>query len=236
VTVTSTVLLFVLAAAGGWAVGTVPALLLLRRLRADSLTGLASREGLAAALRRVRRGRGNVGLLLLDLDDFKDINDSYGHQIGDQVLVATADRLRAAALPGERAVRLHGDEFALLIAAPTAEFVEARRAAVEAALARPLRFANLRLRATASIGAAVVPARHATAGRLLSAADSAMYRAKFRRHESTAPAVGGSGRLHHLMPRSDGRIGRVAGADGFPLTRGAEQATPDDGPDALLGR
>jgi len=220
---TSTFGLPILAAtAGGWAVGTAPVLLLLRRLRTDPLTGLASRAGLAAGVRRARHRRGHVGLLLLDLDGFKNVNDTYGHQIGDEVLVETARRLRAAALPGERAVRLHGDEFALLFTARTAEHVEARRAAVAAALDRPVALANLRVCATASIGAAVLPARHATLNQLLAAADAAMYRVKLRHQDRRGDAVPCTGRCRFRCPAP--RLAPAVDPDRAALTQVAAES------------
>jgi diguanylate cyclase (GGDEF)-like protein len=231
---------------GGWAVGSAPVLVLLRRVRTDPLTGVASRAGLAAALRRARRRQRYLGLLLLDLDGFKDVNDTYGHQIGDEVLVETARRLRATALPGERAARLHGDEFALLISAHDAEHVEARRAAVAAALTPPVALANLRICATASIGAAVLPARHTTLDQLLATADAAMYRVKLRRHDRRGDAVPCTGGCRFGCPAP--RVARAVDLDRAALTQAVTESTaaracqwptgcghgPDDGTETLL--
>ncbi|MDQ2140158.1 GGDEF domain-containing protein [Alcaligenaceae bacterium B3P038] len=89
-----------------------------RRASQDALTGLANRTGLNYALERkcnrVRAGVTSVGLLYMDLDDFKIVNDTYGHPAGDQVLKVVADRLRQSLRTDDMAARIGGDEFVVL--------------------------------------------------------------------------------------------------------------------------
>ena len=99
---------------------------LARRASVDPLTGLANRAGFSRRLREALAGLEEPGppgaprgpapaLLLLDLDDFKTINDSLGHSSGDEVLRVVAERLRGCLRPGDLAARLGGDEFAVLV-------------------------------------------------------------------------------------------------------------------------
>jgi diguanylate cyclase (GGDEF)-like protein len=87
--------------------------------RTDELTGLNNRRGFQLQLEQRRRNDalGGCGLLLLDCDSFKGINDEHGHQVGDRVLQGVANILRSAAGPGDIACRLGGDEFCLLVGA-----------------------------------------------------------------------------------------------------------------------
>ncbi|WIM93469.1 EAL domain-containing protein [Actinoplanes oblitus] len=149
-----------------------------RRLRYeathDPLTGLANRafchEWLASAL-----GRGDATMLLVDLDDFKTVNDSLGHHIGDELLVAFAESLRGAVGDAGRVVRLGGDEFAVLMTGPGGGDAIAQR--IMSTLERPIS-AN-RLLVHASMGLATAPAGSAV-GSLLRDADIALLTAKQR--------------------------------------------------------
>ncbi|MDA8148389.1 MAG: GGDEF domain-containing protein, partial [Actinomycetota bacterium] len=84
----------------------------------DSLTGLANRslfeQRLDRALDRIRTGSGRAALFLLDLDDFKGVNDTLGHHVGDELLVALTDRLRSRTREGDTLCRFGGDEFLVL--------------------------------------------------------------------------------------------------------------------------
>ena len=146
----------------------------------DALTRLPNRSSLQAALEQalaVRTVR-PLALLLLDLDGFKDVNDSLGHAAGDEVLVEVAGRLRSA-VPGHLLARLGGDEFAVLVAgADVEERIAETAAALVDAFAAPFSVCGLDIPLSASIGVAATPDDGADASTLLSHADVAMYRAK----------------------------------------------------------
>ncbi|MGH3450221.1 MAG: GGDEF domain-containing protein [Haloechinothrix sp.] len=170
-------------AAIGWATSARRAVCLRRHALTDRLTGLANREALAAQLRVVAGTAPAVGVLMLDLDAFKRVNDRYGHDEGNRVLRHVADQLRSVALPRELPARLHGDEFALLLGAlPSGSAgrrtAAARVSAIRRAIAEPLVTDTACHSVTASVGAAVLPARGADLGALLALADASMYRAK----------------------------------------------------------
>ena len=150
----------------------------------DVLTGLPNRalflDRLSLALsRRVRRPDHTCGILYLDLDRFKEINDALGHAAGDSVLKSAADRLRSSLRPQDSAARLGGDEFAVLVenilAAGDLEIV-ARRVLNE--LARPFEIFGHVVQSGASIGAAIAGSAHTSCDLLIRDADFAMYRAK----------------------------------------------------------
>lgn len=155
----------------------------------DPLTGLPNRRLLAAegasALDN-RDGQGVPALLLLDLNHFKDINDALGHSAGDQVLVAIAGRLRAAAGPDALVTRLGGDEFAILYRdLPAPALAMHRSAALLAVLREPVEVDGMPLTVSACAGVATAP----TIGgfvELLRRADIAMYQAKRTNRPVTA--------------------------------------------------
>jgi diguanylate cyclase (GGDEF)-like protein len=148
----------------------------------DDLTGLPNRTGFAAALGDaiddVGRSGGTCALMLLDLDRFKDVNDTFGHPVGDRLLVAFAGRLRSSVRPSDTVARLGGDEFAIIL--PGADVDEARTVArrIGAALTEPAVVDGHRLRLAASIGICLHPAQGRDAETLLQLADVAMYVAK----------------------------------------------------------
>jgi diguanylate cyclase (GGDEF)-like protein/PAS domain S-box-containing protein len=149
----------------------------------DVLTGLANRglfdERLAESVRA-----GTTAVLLIDLDDFKFINDTYGHHAGDTVLIGVADRLRRCLPPHGTAARIGGDEFAVLL--PGMDDAGARRTAsrFHTLLEQPMVVDGRPLRARASVG--VVSADTNDAETLLRSADAAMYRAKRTSHARRA--------------------------------------------------
>jgi len=152
----------------------------------DPLTALPNRklllDRLDEALARASSPQDHVGLFILDLDRFKEVNDTLGHQIGDQLLRHVADRLRAALRPQDMVARLGGDEFAVLLpAVPDAETALEVATRIQTALLSPFRFEGVLLDLEASIGIALYPDHGANAQDLQRSADVAMYLAKEQR-------------------------------------------------------
>ena len=151
----------------------------LREARHDSLTGLANRRAFLDAVRRAtardRRSGSRSGVLLLDVDNFKSINDGLGHEAGDAVLRAVAARLQDCIREGDLAARLGGDEFAVLV--DGSGEAGARQAArrILQAFDTPVSVLGRRLNAAVSIGVSSDPG---TPESLLRQADLAMYAAK----------------------------------------------------------
>ena len=152
----------------------------------DDLTGLPNRAGVHRALgRALQDGRDSgqpVALLLLDLDDFKDVNDSLGHGAGDEVLVQMGHRLRELVGPGAHLARLGGDEFGVVLAGRDAQ---RRAVALAGDVARsvdePFALRGIDVTLSTSTGIAVAPEHGESVEQLLQAADMAMYRAKVER-------------------------------------------------------
>ena len=149
----------------------------------DPLTGLPNRtaflEDLARALGRAERNNGRVAVLFLDVDDFKVVNDSLGHAVGDQLLIAIADILRSTVRTGDTLARLGGDEFTVVVedlTDGTESIALAER--ILAALAEPQLIAGRQHVIGASIGIATAEGGNVDADDLLRRADLAMYRAK----------------------------------------------------------
>ncbi len=150
----------------------------------DSLTGLANRQlfrdRLDHALRR-RAGKAEpLVVLFLDLDDFKNINDSRGHHVGDEVLLVVAERLRAAIREGDTAARLGGDEFAVLMEAADVDTAEAVVARLLESIAEPIQIEGSTFVTRASVGIAEATPGQSTGDEVLRNADVAMYWAKAR--------------------------------------------------------
>ncbi len=146
-----------------------------RQALSDRLTGLGNRERLRLAAES--RPAGCV-LLLIDLDDFKRINDSLGHSVGDEVLIEVGSRLRAACRPEDLVVRLGGDEFAILAAAdgPSTAPALAQRALLS--LQPLIKTAGATVQVSASVGAATAAGPERALGAMLREADLAMYAVK----------------------------------------------------------
>ena len=144
----------------------------------DALTGLANRAGLLADLDARASQGGSYAVVLIDLDGFKPINDTYGHDMGDKVLRVVADRLAAlAAEAGGLAARLGGDEFVLVAPSPSSRLSRVHGVDAHEEIAKPMRISGLALDVRASVG--VVHALQGDpADELLRTADIAMYRAK----------------------------------------------------------
>ena len=148
----------------------------------DPLTGLPNRQLFHDRVGHAlgRRKRGEMAVLFIDLDNFKTVNDSFGHACGDEVIVAVADRLRSCARSEDTAARIGGDEFALLLEDMPAVQVNGLAERVLAALGNtPVEFSGRATTIGASIGIAVAGSG-ATTETLLRNADLAMYQAKIR--------------------------------------------------------
>ena len=156
---------------------------LIREALHDPLTDLANRallrDRIAFALGRARRTNGRVALMLVDLDDFKAVNDGLGHAAGDQVLVTVARRLTQCVRPGDTVARLGGDEFAVLLDDASGDGApDAVAARIQELLKLPLLVAGHELFANASVGVAMAEEGSLDDEELLRNADVAMYMAK----------------------------------------------------------
>lgn len=149
----------------------------------DKLTALPNRalflDRLSQSLRRSHRTKRTISVLFIDLDNFKLVNDSLGHDMGDALLTQVASRLSEAVRPGDTVARLGGDEFTILLEDVVGED-EPRRVAkrVLESLKAPFRLGNTEAFANASIGIAIKTSPHESADSLLKSADTAMYHAK----------------------------------------------------------
>jgi diguanylate cyclase (GGDEF)-like protein/PAS domain S-box-containing protein len=205
----------------------------------DALTALANRtlltERATAALERAKRTGHDLAVLFLDLDGFKEVNDSLGHAAGDSLLTIAAQRLRRCVRPGDTVARLGGDEFAVLIEdiddLTGATTVAAR---ICESLQQPFALGPHRVTVTASLGIALTREGTGTSEDLLRNADLAMYRAKadhpgrwqvFDRAMHTAllsrleleadlvRALERNELVLHYQPKFDLRTGAIAGAE-----------------------
>lgn len=145
----------------------------------DPLTGLANRtlltEHLQRAVSKSRRDRSETGVLFIDLDDFKQINDAYGHGVGDAVLAAVAPRLRSVVRPHDTVARFGGDEFVVVCEGIDEAAAVALSARLLEALAAPLELGRLSFGLSASVGIALGDCDPEL---LVEHADTAGYRAK----------------------------------------------------------
>jgi diguanylate cyclase (GGDEF)-like protein/PAS domain S-box-containing protein len=145
----------------------------------DPLTGVANRtlleERLRGTLARDARTGGTTGLLFLDLDGFKSVNDRHGHAVGDAVLRVVAERLSGVVRPSDTVARLGGDEFVVLAEGTTPEGVRALSDRLASAVGEPLQIDGLTLDVGVSVGFAVSTAGESDAASLMAASDSAMY-------------------------------------------------------------
>jgi diguanylate cyclase (GGDEF)-like protein len=179
----------------------------------DGLTGLGNRtllmERLEHAFLRIARSGKTIAVFFVDLDAFKAINDTYGHQVGDELLVAVGQRLAGVLRPGDSLARLAGDEFVVLCE-DLDDSTQADAIAVrfDAALARPFVLADIELNIHGSIGIACNSSGDAEPGALLRNADLAMYRTK-RGHGSRR-----RGRSLGELNLADHHAGLAAGLPG----------------------
>ena len=168
-----------------------------RQSRTDELTGLPNRRALYSEVSgRLAEDRSrNRALLLLDLDRFKEVNDSLGHDAGDRLLMQVGRRLQGGLPSGDLLARLGGDEFAILLEHTDQAQAEAVALALRDALAQPFTLEGISLQTSASIGIALYPDQGDDLTALLRKADMAMYKAKSVR----------SG--HHVYRSADNRHG-----------------------------
>lgn len=211
--------------------------LIQRAARTDELTGLANRYVLLNEMAdRLSRAQPSFSLLMLDVDRFKDINDTLGHDIGDEVLKELGARISTAS-DGTLVCRLGGDEFAVLIDDPV--MVDEVAATIGARCATPMRVKGLTLSTEVSIGSVLVPQNGRTPKDILRHGDLAMYQAKRRRklHVPFDPSMernaatelklsAGLGQSIDngefelfFQPKVDLATGRIVGAEGLARWR-----------------
>jgi diguanylate cyclase (GGDEF)-like protein len=205
----------------------------------DPLTGIPNRVLILQLIEHAFRGGRRTGrvsaVLFLDLDRFKEVNDTYGHQVGDQLLIAVAERLTGLLRPGDSLARLSGDEFVILCE-NLADTSEADPIAVRlsAALSEPFNLAGIEVSVSASIGIAFTGEGGDEPEELLRDADLAMYQSKRSRagtrdvldlralhlagHQiglaRSLPGALGRGEMHlDYQPIVDARDGRVTGVE-----------------------
>ncbi|HEV3217049.1 MAG TPA: HD domain-containing phosphohydrolase [Vicinamibacterales bacterium] len=182
----------------------------------DPLTGLPNTRfmfmHLTRELARAERLKSEVSLLVMDLDDFKEINDNHGHHVGDRALREVAGVLRAAIRPYDICVRYAGDEFIVVLSGCNAEEAERKRVELQTAIrdvvfeARP----GKRLPLGISIGASIFPHDGNTYEALLATADSRMYRDKTKRKRSTHRTGEVSSRRMPALEISDSELEQAA--------------------------
>ncbi len=204
--------------------------------RTDELTGLPNRRALlerAAEVLATATAARPAAFLLLDLDGFKEVNDSLGHNAGDALLRLIAPRLRDAAGAGALAARLGGDEFAVLLPEGGLEDALDTARRIQECLAEPFPLESIRVHVGASIGVATAPVPAADVTDLLRCADVAMYTAKTSRESVRVylpdPGTETGDRLHtmeelrealvtdqllvHLQPQVDPEHHRIVGVE-----------------------
>ena len=148
----------------------------------DSLTGIANRrrfqEHLENVLREAAANRVPAHLILLDIDTFKEINDAFGHDVGDKLLKVVSKRLNLLTKPGVFIARLGGDEFGIVLTGITDEEASTFAESILARLREPVKLGSVTRRCSASAGIAAFPAHARSSEDLFKAADMALYRAK----------------------------------------------------------
>ncbi len=149
----------------------------------DQLTGLPGRglfnDRLERALTDIRRSQLSAAVFFIDLDGFKDVNDTYGHAVGDAVLCAVADRIRRSVRDGDTVARMYGDEFAVLLRdLPDEHVAEKIASQLVTTLSDEYHLGEVSCQLGASLGIALAPLHGEAPEELLRTADTAMYRAK----------------------------------------------------------
>ncbi|HEX8964776.1 MAG TPA: SDR family NAD(P)-dependent oxidoreductase [Rhodocyclaceae bacterium] len=154
-----------------------------RKSLTDILTGLPNRllfeDRLRQGLAEARRNRARMALMFIDLDGFKQVNDSHGHHVGDQLLKVAAQRMQERLRQNDTVARLGGDEFVVLLSAVDGEDqVRGVAEKIRGALGEPFRLAGVELSISSSIGVGIYPEHGDDERTLLARADAAMYAAK----------------------------------------------------------
>jgi diguanylate cyclase (GGDEF)-like protein len=149
----------------------------------DAMTGLANRklfyDRLKQALLHAKRYHGKVGVLFVDLDNFKTVNDLYGHQVGDALLAEVAERLVGSVRESDTVARAGGDEFMVLLGELNSRFdCQVAVDKILAALERKANLQGVELMVSASVGQAIYPDDGTSEDELIRAADASMYRIK----------------------------------------------------------
>lgn len=154
----------------------------LHRAEHDDLTGLLNRAAFREKLRQALAGVAPVAVVMVDLDDFKLVNDHHGHAAGDEVLRIIAARMGHALRNGDVVSRIGGDEFACLLQkAGNPANLQTLMNKLSASIASPMQVAGHRMSLQASLGLAISPGDGACVDTLLTSADAAMYRVKRHR-------------------------------------------------------
>jgi diguanylate cyclase (GGDEF)-like protein len=200
----------------------------------DDLTGLGNRRHLLHSLEHaIVAGQRELALLLIDLDGFKELNDTLGHHAGDEVLRQIGPRLEEALQPGDTLARLGGDEFAVVLDPGDEASASAAGLRLRSALERSFAVGGIRVHIDASIGIALFPEHAQDALGLLQRADVAMYEAKRTRtgHEVYLPArdthsrrrlellgelrdgLAGGELVLHYQPKAEMATGAVRGVE-----------------------
>jgi diguanylate cyclase (GGDEF)-like protein len=159
----------------------------------DPLTGLPNRvqfgSDLNAAVARAAREHQLAAVFYIDLDQFKEVNDKFGHAIGDRLLLAVAGRLNGCTRLGDTVARLGGDEFALVVTGASMLDLDGVGARIGAAFALPFEADGVRVGLGVSVGRAVFPIDASDAAGLIRLADAAMYSDKGRRRPDAGPQL-----------------------------------------------
>jgi diguanylate cyclase (GGDEF)-like protein len=209
-----------------------------RQALTDELTEMPNRRHFLRRLHRAivasRASDTSVALLLFDLDRFKELNDTLGHDAGDQLLCQVGERLHAVLRAGDVAARLGGDEFGVLLCDPCdATQAEVVADKILGAIAKPFPIKGLSLRVTASIGIALFPEHARDDEQLVQHADIAMYEAKSKRSGRAcyaserdthslerltlagelSRALEGDELQAYFQPKADARSGRIVGVE-----------------------
>jgi diguanylate cyclase (GGDEF)-like protein len=182
----------------------------------DDLTGLGNRRSFTADVDGAIAAEKPFALLMIDLDQFKELNDTLGHHVGDELLRGVGPRLRDAMSAGAVIARLGGDEFGVLLRGADAETAATSARKLRGALARPFVLADISVHVGASIGIAVFPEHSRDASELLRHADVAMYGAKRGR---TGHEIYASDDDHHSRERLElaGEMRRALADDELAL-------------------